>query len=85
MVEYYPLDQEIVWLVQYPPECRRRALPRLLERFGRDAVAAELAKRLERGEANVVSITRARHWEQPPDKRRRPKGPSGPRGPCWAA
>jgi hypothetical protein len=74
----YPLDLEVTWLVQYSPECRRRALPRLIERFGREAVATELAKRVETAGANVISITRARNWERLPDKRH-------PRGPSWAA
>jgi hypothetical protein len=78
MLMDHPLDLEIIWLVQYSPECRRRALPRLIERFGREAVANEFAKRVEGAGANVISITRARNWERPSGKRR-------PRGPSWAA
>jgi hypothetical protein len=71
-----PLEWEIVWLVRYGGEYRRLAMPRLIERFGREAVASEFAKQVEGGGANVVSITRARNWGQPPKARR---------GPSWAA
>jgi hypothetical protein len=72
-----PLEWEIVWLVRYGGEYRRLAMPRVIKQFGRAAVAGEFAKQVERG-ANVVSITRARNWGQPPKDRR-------PQGPSWAA
>ncbi len=65
------LPLEITWLIQYPPMAYQPALARLIEHYGRDAVAAELAKRVAAG-ANVVSIAKARSWWRP-QQRRKPR------------
>ena len=53
---------EITWLVQYPPMAYQPALTRLIDYYGRDAVAGELAKRVARAGPNVISIASARNW-----------------------
>jgi hypothetical protein len=60
---------EITWLVQYPPIAYQTTLARLIEHYGRDAVAAELHKRVSSAGPNVVSIATARGWYKPAQRR----------------
>ena len=71
---YHELSLEITWLVQYPPMSYPIALIRLIDQFGREAVAAELTRRVAGAGTNVISIANARHWHRPARPTTRSRG-----------
>jgi hypothetical protein len=64
-VEHWKPDDialAVHWWLTYPPLGRRGAIGWMLEHYGREAIVAELARRLEGAGPNVISIAAARDW-----------------------